>query len=75
MSRIENMQKLRGHTVLGALFRKLTQNEMFLVEQFLEQNELLSDDDFIIKVNRWYLDSSDKPKHLTNMWSILIQSK
>lgn len=74
MRRMTKMEALKLHPQLKKLFLKITKDELVLVQEFINDNEKLNDSEFIFKANRWYLDSSNKPKNLTNMWSILIQS-
>jgi len=75
MKRHEKFLEMINHPINGKLIKKLNTSEKFEVVQFLVDREHLSDDDFMFQANRWYLDTKEKPKHLTEMWAIVTQCK
>lgn len=74
MSRVSSLLKLPSHPMIGKLFLKLSQKELALVTDFVKKNANLSNDDYMEKANRWYLDQP-KPTHYTDMWAIVISCK
>lgn len=54
------------------LFAKLSDEEQAAVVAFIKNTEDLDDDQYMFVCNRWYLDQP-KPKHYTDMWSIVSQ--
>ena len=72
MSHTAKLQAMAKHPMHSKMFRRLSHDEMELVKQFIKDNEALGKDRFMHNANRWYLDRQ-KPKHLTDMWSIVIQ--
>ena len=73
--RIQNLEKLKTHPMLGKLFKKLTKSEYAEVVAFINDNAHLDDNEFAFKANRWYLGVKPSPKHLTDMWAIVTQLK
>lgn len=73
MSRQEKFNALRDHAMNGRLFKKLSQTEIALCEEFIRESEHLDRDAFAEKVNRWYL-HEQKPKNATTMWALVLQS-
>ena len=72
MCRRINLLKLREHPALRKLFIKLTTEEFAAVIKFVNENESLNNDEYMLKANRWYLDQP-KPKHYSDMWAIVTQ--
>lgn len=74
MSRMDNFNKLKLHPIHRNLFKKLSKMELKMCEDFINETESLSIDDFAFKCNRWMLDKP-KPKNYSAMWALVMQSK
>lgn len=73
-SRLEAFQKLKDHPALGQIYKRLRVNDLVYVREFILRTDHMSDDEFILAANRLELDNPHKPKNLTNIWALLIQS-
>ena len=62
------------HPMFHKLLERLTKEEFALCVQFIQDNSGLNNDDFNLKVNRWFLDVPNKPKRLSDMWALVLQS-
>jgi hypothetical protein len=62
MSRIDNFRAKEAHPALRKAFYKLTMKEKTLCEVFILENSQLSDCDYELRINRWFLDK-EKPKN------------
>jgi len=67
-----NLLKMTVHPMHSKLFQKLNDEELAAVTAFININEDLTDDEYAFICNRWYLDQP-KPKHYSDMWSIVTQ--
>jgi hypothetical protein len=74
MSRKESLHSFSEAFYGKRLTAKLTVAEMEQVIEFLNKNEHLSYLDFEYAANRWFLDSSDKPKNWAIMTEIVISA-
>lgn len=74
MNRLIKFESFAQDLMLGKLYGKLTTDELRLCREFLITNAGLDRNQFCEKVNRWYLDNPNKPKHLTDMWALVLQS-
>lgn len=52
-------------------YTKLSCAEQDQVTKFILENQNLSDSEYEMKCNRWFLDVEDKPKHYKEMISIV----
>lgn len=68
-NRLEKYDNFRAHPWFSRLFVKLKQADDSFCLDFIKQNEHLSKDDFEKKVNRVFIDKSDKPKN----WKIILE--
>jgi hypothetical protein len=73
-TRLSKFHSHRDHIMLGKLMARLTREELALCEEFITIREHLSHDRFCEAVNRWYLDAPKKPRHLNDMWALVLQS-
>jgi hypothetical protein len=73
MSRLQNFEALKGHPMLGNIYKKLSNTDLDLCREFLRETETLTREEYCMKVNRWYLDKP-KPKRLSDMWALVLQS-
>lgn len=71
-TRLIKFNELKINPIMATIFRRLTKLELSLCEQFITENDSLSVDQFATALNRWYLDKPDKPKHLTDMWALIL---
>lgn len=74
MNRSQVFESYSEHVMHHRMFKRLTAAELQLCRDFLRDNESLDRHAFAHKVNRWFLDQPNKPKHLTDMWALLIQA-
>lgn len=72
MDRMQSLEEMKKHMILGKLFKKLSQKEYALCIEFIKENDHLDKFAFIAKANRWFLDQP-KPTHLSDMWAIVTQ--
>lgn len=72
--RLAAFHSLATCPVRRGLVRKLSLAERALCEQFIAENESLSSSEFAFKLNRWFLDKPDRPRHLNEMWAALTES-
>lgn len=69
MKRLELWKSLETHPVYKSIFKKMTSAEKKLCEEFIEENEGLSFEEFSSKCSTWMLDQKDKPKNSVGMWA------
>ncbi len=77
MSRIVRFHALKFHPMNGKIFNKLSENDRQVCREFIESTEHLSDNEFIERVNRAGLSTSQDlkgGKNMVDMWSLLVQS-
>lgn len=72
MSRLETLENLKSHPMLGKLFKKLNKAEYTELVEFISERETLSNDQYASDVNRWYLGKT-APKHFNDMWALALQ--
>ncbi len=73
-TRLAKFDNLKHHPMLCHQFNRLTQDDLLYCRTFLAETSLLTDDEFVFKVNRLGLDSNDKRANWTNIWAMLSQS-
>lgn len=73
-TRLERFLELGKHPMLGKQLRQLDKEERRLCVEFLILTENLDVHEFALKVNRWMLDSPNKPKRHATMWALVSQS-
>lgn len=74
MNRHQRFLSLRSHPWLSKDFAKLTKPRMAECLAFLAEHEDLSDDEFMLRLNRWRLDDPKRPKDYPIQWGLLSQS-
>jgi hypothetical protein len=74
-SRIARFHALSMHPMLGRDFKKLSLAEISECQSLMIELEDLSDDDFLLRINRWKLDQPEKrsPRHGIQ-WGLMAQS-
>ncbi len=72
--RLEKLKSFEGHLIHRKLLARLSKAERAQLEAFIRERESLSDDEYVLAVNRWLLDQP-KPKRFTDMWALALQSK
>lgn len=73
-TRLERFLELGKHPMLGKQLAQLNKTERALCLEFLLATEHLDVHEFALKVNRWMLDSPNKPKSHSTMWALVSQS-
>jgi hypothetical protein len=73
MSRIEKLNQLRSHPMIGKDFKRISKEALEEVEAFILARENMSDDEFMHDANRFKL-GQEKGKFHTIQWSLLIQT-
>lgn len=66
-------EKRKNSFYIQRLFEKLKKHEIEILEKFILENESLGKNDFIYKLNRFFLDK-EKPKNWTIITEILLVS-
>lgn len=74
MTRIELFNSFADHPMQQRLMKRLTKEEMALCVEFITTNSELDRNEFTMKVNRWFLNSSERPKHHVDMWALVSQT-
>jgi hypothetical protein len=74
MTRTERFLAMKYHPMFSKLVKRLSKQEFQLCLDFLKETETLNNDQFTIKVNRWYVGDANKPKHHVDMWALVAQS-
>lgn len=65
------LNELKNNPWYGSSRRQLKKNEIEIVISFIDQYSELNADDFELKINRFFLDTKDKPKRFTLIQEIL----
>lgn len=73
-SRLNKFYSFKDHAWLKKSYSKLSNTSIELAEDFLRINESLNKDDFEFKVNRLFLDNSNKPKEWVVITELLSNS-
>lgn len=71
MQRLKKMIGLWGHAYYKKFMFKLKDLELAIIADFIKENEDLSRDDFVYKVNRMFLDNPNKPKNYALIQELL----
>lgn len=74
MTRAAAFETLRTHAWHGKVFAKLKKSEVEQCQTFLRENESLDIVTYEQKVQRMFLDQSEKPKNWTVMNELLISA-
>jgi phage-related protein len=74
MTRLEAFNSFVECPVNCKILERLSWGERLECVEFIKQNDELDLNMFAEKVNRWYLDQPHKPKHLTDMWALVLQA-
>lgn len=69
--RLEAFNSLQRHPWLGRVFMKLSDAEVKLCRDFILEHKNLTHDQFILKVNRMFLDKPVRPKNWTRIMELL----
>lgn len=69
MTRKEAFDNLANHAWQGRVFKMLSADDIKRCHDFLDIHQQLSHDQFIMRVNRMFLDQPDKPK----TWTIILE--
>ena len=74
-NRMHRFNELSKHPMLGKDFKKLTLSEVLECHALIKNLSDLSDDDFLLKINRWKMDQPEKrsPRHGIQ-WGLMAQS-
>lgn len=72
MTREDYFNSFNDHPMHQKLINRLSDEEHGACLLFLKDNETLNNDQFVSKLNRWYLDKpATRPKHYSEMWALL----
>lgn len=79
MKRRDKFESLRGHLIIGKMFKKLTAKEVKFCEEFLDATEGLDDDRYSLTVNRLGVQTSFDMefrtlKNKSHIWALLSQA-
>lgn len=74
MNRLRNFNQLKNHIMYQKHFKKLSKIDVEFCEEFLAHSSDLNRDDYANKINRLFLDKTDKPKNWTVIWELLSVS-
>lgn len=69
--RLDKFKSFETHDWLGRLYKKLRKEEVEIAVNFLIQNADSSKDVFFFKINRMFLDNSNKPKNFLLIMELL----
>ena len=72
--RLIRFESFREHPMHGSLYKRLSKQEIALCREFIMRRSGDSKDAFASAVNCWFLDSKEKPKRLSDMWALVMQS-
>lgn len=67
-----NLLKMSVHPMFHKLFKKLNNEEMAAIVDFLKRTEEVDNNQYAHLCNRWYLDQA-KPRNYNDMWAIVTQ--
>lgn len=73
-TRLDRFLDHASHPMLKNQLAQLDKNERALCVEFIISTENLDVHEFALKVNRWMLDTQNKPKRHTTMWALVSQS-
>lgn len=65
------LNELKNNPWYGSPRRQLKKNEIEIVNSFIDEYSELNSDDFELKINRYFLDTKEKPKRFTLIQEIL----
>lgn len=74
MNRVEALKELCGSYPYVKAAKMITEAEFDETVAFIEDNDNLDHLEFEYKVNRWYLDSTKKPKNIAVMSWLLVSA-
>lgn len=75
MKRLETLEKLKTHAIIGKFFKKLKSSDLDIINKFLIETQQDDVNSYAEKVNRLFLDKPDKPKQWVTIWAILTEIK
>jgi len=73
-TRTKNFNALESHPVFKSAYKKLRAAEREACVCFINDNDMLTEEEFNVKVSRWMLDDINKPKNHTTMWALVMAS-
>lgn len=72
--RFDKLMSFQNHTMHKKMFKKLSQQELGMLINFVKENENINVNEYTYKVNRWLLDQ-EKPKNHAVMWALALMAK
>lgn len=60
MTRLQRLNTLKDHPMLGKDFKRLSMAQLIEIEIFITDREHLNDDDFMHDANRFKMDDADR---------------
>lgn len=57
----------------GKILKRLTVSEQEMCVEFIMKHETLDQDNFILAVNKWFMDVQDRPKNWSHMTDLVAQ--
>lgn len=74
MSRIEKLNQLRSHPMIGKDFKRLSEKALREVETFIRAREHMDDGQFMHDANRFQLGEPKDMKVYSIQWSLITQT-
>lgn len=72
MNRLEAFYNLREHLVLARQFKEMNPDEVAMCVAFIKEHDHLDKSAFAYKSQMWFLDSREKPRHLSAMHTMVF---
>jgi hypothetical protein len=69
--RKERLEKLKKHAIYAKSFKKFSQEENKLIEDFLEQHVFDNEFEWSLNSRDLFLDNPNKPKNWASIWDVL----
>lgn len=74
-TRYEKFEALKNHPIEKKLFNKIGPFEQSFIDLFMYTNYNLDTNDWAEKVNRLFINDSNKPRNHKEIWAVLINIK
>lgn len=75
MTRLEKFDSFKNHPMLSREYNKLTKANIALCEAFLIETAALDNSSYVLRVNRMFVDSAEKPRHWIAINELLLSAR
>lgn len=72
--RLKKFESIKNDPWFGKIYSRLSTNEIELIRKFITENDSLNRSEFEFRLNRLFLDMTDKPKRWREITELLMIS-